>query len=125
MPTALRNKLGPAASEGLLEMFTVRERNQQQYITHFLQDTLDSRFRIANEELRREMRESIHDSNVKMIDRIHASEDKLNGKIEGLRKETHTGFLNVQKQITSQTRWLIGVAAFLAMALKALDLIVR
>ncbi len=49
----------------------------------------------------------------------------LRGEMGGLRGEFGGRFADLERQITNQTRWLIGLAAFIATAFKALDVLYR
>lgn len=121
VPAVLRTKLGDEATTGLLQLFSIHQKDQEVRLLHVFQDSLDLRLKLSEEKMRGHIDGRIHESEEKMTTRIHETERRLMGEISELRKETHTGFLNVQKQITSQTRWFIALAAFLAIALKLLD----
>ena len=115
VPSVLRSKLGDEATEGLVDFFTANQQDQETRFVRVFKDTIALR---------------IMESEEKMSERIQASEQRLSGEINDLRKVTSAGFLDMQKQITGvqaqislQTRWLIGIASFLAVVMKMLDVI--
>ncbi len=74
-----------------------------------------------------------------MVDLSASLRKEIADTSTALRKEMHEGFLGIQKQflrveekftglqsqITAQTRWLIGLIAFIAVAFKLVDLFVK
>jgi hypothetical protein len=99
IPKALSAKLGEEATEALIEV---------------LKDTYQSQ--------REELFTQLEDRFYRKVElEIHTLSDKIDQKFGEVQKQ----FGEIQKQIAAQTRWMIGLIGFLAIALKTLDLIFK
>ena len=132
-PAELREKLGDQATEELLDL--IAESQQEQRSMHVFQDSFALRIKESENQMREHFSVRIQESEDRMIVRIQESEHRMSRRMDSIesemkefRKETHTGFLDMQKQITgiqsqisTQTRWLIGAASFLVIVKQLMD----
>lgn len=104
IPKPLRDRLGEEATDSLVQIFKEQEAAQKDHLFEILEDRFAKRLVETEGRLRDEMHQGFL----------------------GIQKqfgEVQKQFGEIQKQITSQTRWLIALIAFLGIAIKLLDLL--
>ena len=77
VPVALREKLGPDASEGLIEMFSTYGQHQETRLVRVLRDDLSLRIQESEQKLEHK----IHQSELRMLDQLRQSEQRLEEKV--------------------------------------------
>ncbi len=109
VPKPLRDRLGDEGSDALVSLLKESQEEQKIHLLELLEERFTRRIEMSENRLRGE---------------IHQLSEKIESRFGEVQKqfgEMHKNFWGIQKQITAQTRWLIALIGFLAIALKLID----
>ncbi len=132
VPEALREKLGDKASEGLVTLIKDAQEEQKSHLLELVEERFARRVLESEGRSGKGLNETQTALRKEMHDGFADVRKEMNEGLSDVRKEMRGGFLRVEEkftamqgQITAQTRWLIALITFIAVAFKLIDLFVK